>query len=514
MSLNLATKAILLLTVPLFSTSYPQHASASTIDLPSDVADLIPACVTGCLSSFVKENFANSSCGDQPTLQCLCAHTGENGYTVGEGALACVAIEDRSGYCSGENATDQCCSKNPLNPDRNSGCSNNCHSIGLDHIFTVGTVEVIYSSGDSHYADHCFSYGTVYHIADSIDHGIIHHIQHSIKTRRRRLEGAEPPVDIGFLEAREASGPKRRRDTHPHELEISLPLNLDPRGLGLAGQIAAQRDGGRFENARHPPAPTQEASSPRPQSGPQSWRGVASPQAQAMAVRSESTNVRSQYQQPVTLLQRALPPSQERESVITEFAEDGEPESAIDPMPARRSELFWSRRSSPQTRSVVSGMLDGYGSGRTSEDRLQSRRAVPSYANSTRAGSLNVQNPFSDTNRRPPRQARQQYQSRPVLQPQDYLERSRNNIYNVQNMPMQYPSAYYNRQRPGLVPEGAYRQPGDHRTRWQLSDGPTMEERNPAGFHNSPLVNMAPWPSPAPVPPLKVPRRASQQMRR
>lgn len=105
MSLNLATKAILLLFVPLFTTSSPQKAYASTIDLPSDVSDFIPSCATGCLSSFVDENFANSSCGSQPTLQCLCARAGVNGYTIGEGALSCVAIEDKSGYCSGENAS-------------------------------------------------------------------------------------------------------------------------------------------------------------------------------------------------------------------------------------------------------------------------------------------------------------------------------------------------------------------------------------------------------------------------
>lgn len=363
------------------------------------------------------------------------------------------------------------------------------------------------------------------------------------RTRRRRLEGTGPLLDDWKPEARDAPGFRRRPESHQHELEISLPINLDPQGLGLVNT-----DGRRFENARRPPEYTQgalpgnasnptamvvplqtnqpvrtpspnETSSswpqPGPQLGPQPWRGAAPSQPQATAAGSEIIDARSQYQKSLALPQRTIPPAQERESIITEFAEDGDPDSAADRLSMRRSELLWPHQSSPNTRSLVSGMLDGYGSGWTSEDQLSSRRgevangrrAAPVYA-TTDARNPNYQNPFVSDGRQRLLQAREQYQSRPVMQPQKSLERNWGNTYNSQTAPMQYSQINGSRPRTGTRLESASQQTKINR---QLFGETTAAELSPVNLNESSLIDMAQWPSPVPVPPLKVKRAGQRQ---
>ncbi|KAL1891504.1 hypothetical protein Sste5346_007595 [Sporothrix stenoceras] len=74
---------------------------ASTIGLPSEIVVFVPSCATACLSTFIDTNYPQGVCGTDPTFACLCAHTGSNGFTVGEGALACIASLDRTGQCTG-----------------------------------------------------------------------------------------------------------------------------------------------------------------------------------------------------------------------------------------------------------------------------------------------------------------------------------------------------------------------------------------------------------------------------
>ncbi|KIH88001.1 hypothetical protein SPBR_07821 [Sporothrix brasiliensis 5110] len=76
-------------------------AAANVIDLPSEIVAFVPSCASACFSTFVNNNFPLGICGKDPTFQCLCEHAGTNGFTVGEGALACIASEDSTGRCTG-----------------------------------------------------------------------------------------------------------------------------------------------------------------------------------------------------------------------------------------------------------------------------------------------------------------------------------------------------------------------------------------------------------------------------
>ncbi|KJR81160.1 uncharacterized protein SPSK_05028 [Sporothrix schenckii 1099-18] len=84
-------------------------AAANVIDLPSEIVAFVPSCASACFSTFVNNNFPLGICGKDPTFQCLCEHAGTNGFTVGEGALACIASEDSTGRCTGtEVSCDDC----------------------------------------------------------------------------------------------------------------------------------------------------------------------------------------------------------------------------------------------------------------------------------------------------------------------------------------------------------------------------------------------------------------------
>ncbi|KUI55373.1 hypothetical protein VP1G_02766 [Cytospora mali] len=76
------------------STSYP-------FNLGSDITDFIPPCALSCFESFIEVNYNTSICGSSPSLQCLCAHTGSTGYTIGEGAVQCIVAENDVGACKG-----------------------------------------------------------------------------------------------------------------------------------------------------------------------------------------------------------------------------------------------------------------------------------------------------------------------------------------------------------------------------------------------------------------------------
>ncbi|KAJ9141713.1 hypothetical protein NKR23_g7777 [Pleurostoma richardsiae] len=82
-------------------------ASAASFNLSADVTAFIPDCALACFESFLEANFAHNLCGDSPSLQCLCSHTGSSGFTIGEGAVQCIVAENTLGACKGMEATSQ-----------------------------------------------------------------------------------------------------------------------------------------------------------------------------------------------------------------------------------------------------------------------------------------------------------------------------------------------------------------------------------------------------------------------
>ena len=81
-------------------------AAAQTI--VDELSASVPSCARQCLASFVSVNYGIDVCGETPTLQCLCAHVGASGFTLGEGAVQCMAGEEAIGFCSEEQYNRMC----------------------------------------------------------------------------------------------------------------------------------------------------------------------------------------------------------------------------------------------------------------------------------------------------------------------------------------------------------------------------------------------------------------------
>ncbi|KAM0530998.1 hypothetical protein ACHAQF_006521 [Verticillium nonalfalfae] len=64
------------------------------------LARFVPNCASGCLVSFLNDNFAETSCDTTTSLECLCAETGTSGFTIGEGAVQCIEAEQSIGSCA------------------------------------------------------------------------------------------------------------------------------------------------------------------------------------------------------------------------------------------------------------------------------------------------------------------------------------------------------------------------------------------------------------------------------
>ncbi|MCJ1298858.1 hypothetical protein MMC08_001649 [Hypocenomyce scalaris] len=76
--------------LPFFFPSFVLAGPQNTIyTLPTPVP--IPDCAQGCLAAFIAQAFPTSICSDQQDFDCLCTHNSTTGYTLGEGALQCVA---------------------------------------------------------------------------------------------------------------------------------------------------------------------------------------------------------------------------------------------------------------------------------------------------------------------------------------------------------------------------------------------------------------------------------------
>ena len=90
------SKALLLLHI--FST----FAHTAETDLPLEITNFIPSCARECFATFLDTNYASTSCGDRPTLGCLCKTKGKSEYTVGEGAIQCVLSQISINACDDE----------------------------------------------------------------------------------------------------------------------------------------------------------------------------------------------------------------------------------------------------------------------------------------------------------------------------------------------------------------------------------------------------------------------------
>ncbi|KAK1754692.1 hypothetical protein QBC47DRAFT_224037 [Echria macrotheca] len=78
-------------------------ANAATV-ISSEILNFVPACAQSCFESYIINNFNLDQCSDSSGLQCLCRQTGLTGHTVGEGAVACIVAESSRGSCVGADA--------------------------------------------------------------------------------------------------------------------------------------------------------------------------------------------------------------------------------------------------------------------------------------------------------------------------------------------------------------------------------------------------------------------------
>lgn len=78
--------------------------STCALDPSAELWAVVPPCAQRCLLSFIVANYARSTCGPAPSLQCLCSHVGPSGFTIGEGALECITAEKAIDGCSEEQA--------------------------------------------------------------------------------------------------------------------------------------------------------------------------------------------------------------------------------------------------------------------------------------------------------------------------------------------------------------------------------------------------------------------------
>ena len=81
-----------------------KYARASSVTLSNDITSSVPACALQCFESFIDVNYTPGTCGSSPSLQCLCAYNGSQGFTLGEGAVQCLIAEDKQGGCQGDDA--------------------------------------------------------------------------------------------------------------------------------------------------------------------------------------------------------------------------------------------------------------------------------------------------------------------------------------------------------------------------------------------------------------------------
>ncbi|PVH78995.1 hypothetical protein DL98DRAFT_589776 [Cadophora sp. DSE1049] len=78
--------------------------NAYSVILPSEVSSFLPTCAQPCLKSSVEQQFPESKCSSNPTLDCLCSATSTSGDTLGVLSGACINFGIRDGLCTGVDA--------------------------------------------------------------------------------------------------------------------------------------------------------------------------------------------------------------------------------------------------------------------------------------------------------------------------------------------------------------------------------------------------------------------------
>ncbi|KAL7939823.1 hypothetical protein V8C35DRAFT_16759 [Trichoderma chlorosporum] len=78
-------------------------ATAAPLNSSGDIDSFIPSCAAECFNSFLNISYA-----DHParTLAALCPRLGAYGFTIGEAAVQCLAVEKAAGACSEQAASD------------------------------------------------------------------------------------------------------------------------------------------------------------------------------------------------------------------------------------------------------------------------------------------------------------------------------------------------------------------------------------------------------------------------
>ncbi|EXV02280.1 hypothetical protein X797_004409 [Metarhizium robertsii] len=93
-----------LLLLSLVSTALAAETFHRKSNLTVALADVVPACAEDCFISFLSANYGLARGEEIPSLEDLCSTDGNTGFTVGEGAVQCIAAEQRVGACSDKEA--------------------------------------------------------------------------------------------------------------------------------------------------------------------------------------------------------------------------------------------------------------------------------------------------------------------------------------------------------------------------------------------------------------------------
>ncbi|MCJ1390592.1 hypothetical protein MMC18_003452 [Xylographa bjoerkii] len=81
----------LFLLLPFDIVSLVLAGPQSSVYLSPYLSNVTPTCAQPCLEDFIATSFPTYTCPDQQDLSCLCTSNSASGFTLGEGALQCIA---------------------------------------------------------------------------------------------------------------------------------------------------------------------------------------------------------------------------------------------------------------------------------------------------------------------------------------------------------------------------------------------------------------------------------------
>ncbi|KAI6364601.1 hypothetical protein MCOR25_005607 [Pyricularia grisea] len=113
-SINMAALKPILVFIAIWTIVPIQVRAAdatTTATAASPAATLVPSCARGCFQSFLDVYEFTGSCGETPSLDCLCGRYSSSGATIGEGAVQCIVAEAETGTCSKDDASQSLISK-------------------------------------------------------------------------------------------------------------------------------------------------------------------------------------------------------------------------------------------------------------------------------------------------------------------------------------------------------------------------------------------------------------------